>query len=108
MAQCEHAWIHGAASTWCRKCRFVPAEEIARIKINLAQQNQASTLPDRAVFAHLSSVTPSVKSGKTRVSPFNRASRSARFGKSADPTCYNVPVGGNSAAALFGIDRRMT
>jgi len=76
-----------------------------REKINLAQQNQTVTLPDRAFFAHLSSVTPDVKSGKTRISPFNGALASACFGKSVDPTCYNVCVGGNSAAALFDIAR---
>ena len=75
-------------------------------KINLAQQNQASTLPIAAVFAHPMPVTPHVKSGKMRVSSFNHALASVRFGKSADPTCYNVCVGGNRASdRLFDIVR---
>jgi len=76
-----------------------------RVKINLSQQTRGVTSLDRALFAHLSSVTPDVKSGKTRVSSFNHALASARFGKSVDPTCYNVDVG--NSAALFDIDRRM-
>lgn len=76
-----------------------------RAKINLAQQNQAVTLPNGPVRAHLMQLTPVVKLSKTRISPFNGALRSSRFGKSVDPTCYNVSVGGNSAAALFDIVR---
>lgn len=74
-------------------------------KINLSQQNQASTLPIEAVRAHLMQQTPVVNSRKTRVSLFNGALASARFGKSVDPACYNVCVGGNSAAALFDMVR---
>jgi len=76
-----------------------------REKINLTQQNQASTLPDRALFAHLSSVTPEVKSGKTRILSFNHALASGRFGKSADPVCYTLVSGGHSVPALFDIVR---
>ena len=72
-----------------------------RAKINLSLIDQAVTLPTEALFAHLSSVTPSVKSVKTRILSFNRALTSACFGKSVDPLCYTIPVGGNSAAALF-------
>ena len=75
-----------------------------RAKINLSLIDQAAILPNEAVRAHLSSVTPRVKSGKTRVLSFNRALGSAHFGKSADPVCYNVSVGGNSAAVLFDME----
>jgi hypothetical protein len=74
-----------------------------REKINLSQQSRALTLPDRALFAHLSSVTPEVKSDKTRILSFNGALALARFGKSADPTCYNSNVG--NPAALFDMVR---
>ena len=74
-----------------------------REKINLAQQNQAVTLPDRALYARLSSITPDVKSGKTRTLFFNDALPSGHLEKSADPACYNVEVGNH--AALFDIAR---
>ena len=74
-----------------------------RAKINLSLINQSATLPNEAVCAHLSSVTPNVKSSETRAPSFNRVRASARFGKSADPTCYTSHVGGNSAAELFDI-----
>lgn len=75
-------------------------------KINLSQQNQASTLPIAAIFARPMPGTPHVKSGKTIIWPNNHALALARFGKVADPTCYNVPVGGNRASGrLFDIVR---
>ncbi len=67
-------------------------------KINLAQQNQAPTLPIRYLFAHRTRVTPTVNPAKTRVLSFIHALASSRSAKSADPTCYNVCVGGNRAA----------
>lgn len=102
--------MNGPRCKWCGRVEaehpsdfcgrgFTPRE------INLAQQNRAITLSDRALCAHLSSGTPTVKSGKTRILSFNRALAAGRFGKSADPTCYNVSVGGNHAAALFDIAR---
>lgn len=78
------------------------------MKINLAQQNQALTFPIDGDFAQPMPVTPTVKSDKMRALSFNGVRPSARFGKSADPACYNVCVGGNRAAALFDIARRMT
>ena len=77
-----------------------------RAKINLAQQNQAATLPNEAVRAHPTRKTPNVKSNETRILSFNGAVPSGRFGKSADPTCYNVLVAGNSPCGrLFDIAR---
>ncbi len=73
------------------------------MKINRAQQNQALTFPIDGDFAHPMPVTPTVKSRKTCSSSFNGVGRSARFGKSADPTCYNLNVG--NPAALFDIAR---
>lgn len=61
-------------------------------KINLAQQNQAVTLPIAAVFAHRTRMEPTVKSSETRFWPNNHALTSDRFGKVADPTWYNVCV----------------
>jgi len=77
-----------------------------RAKINLSQTNQGLTFQFGVTFAHLSRKTPIVKLRETRVSPFNHAPRPPRFGKSADPACYNVPVGGNSAATLFDMVRQ--
>lgn len=79
---------------------------LMRAKINLSQQNQAVAFANRALFAHPTRETPVVKLSKTRVSSFNHALASARFEKSADPTCYNVPVAGNRACdRLFDIVR---
>lgn len=56
---------------------------------DMTQQNRGAGFKDCATFAHLSSVTPDVKSGKMRISPFNGAAHRAGSAKSADPTCYN-------------------